>query len=111
MRIFFIYYPRRKDEMVIIGRNWMSNKSKKQIGTKHNSLRVILEELCKEKEEGLKGFECEINTEPGKRVVDGQYRISQGQEQGEQMEDSRLLKKGYITESKYTWLNNVKPDF
>ncbi|KAF9761417.1 hypothetical protein NGRA_2664 [Nosema granulosis] len=54
---------KRCDEIVILGRTWMSNKPR---GYKSFSLRSAPDELCKVKEEGIKGFECEINTKPAK---------------------------------------------
>ncbi|KAF9760856.1 Retrovirus-related Pol polyprotein from transposon [Nosema granulosis] len=87
----------------------MSNKSTTRVVQENFSRREVLKDLCEDKEDGLKDFECEIKTEIGRKVVDVRYKLAQAYEENVHKEIKRLLDKKYIRESKYTWLNNVRP--
>lgn len=81
----------------------------KKIGESKNT-QSALNSLFAEKIYGYNGDEkCEIRTKKGYRVVDVPYKIPQAMEIKVEEEIERLLKKGYIKESKSSWLNNVRP--
>jgi hypothetical protein len=50
----------------------------------------------------------EIRTSGDKKVVDKAYVLPQAMEEKVDAEVQRLLQKGYIRESKSTWLKNVR---
>lgn len=56
-----------------------------------------------------KQFQCEINTTPGKSVVEKVYNLPKMMEEGVEIAINELIDKGYIRRSKSTWLNNIRP--
>ncbi|KAF9744816.1 Transposon Ty3-G Gag-Pol polyprotein, partial [Nosema granulosis] len=107
--IFYIL-PKREDYTVILGRDWIKNnkvvESSKIISATSEE---ALERLNQTKEMGYTGIVCEIKTKPGFKIVEVPYRISQAMEIKVDKEIERLLKKGYVRESRSSWLNNVRP--
>jgi hypothetical protein len=104
----FYILPKRDDELVILGKNWLIKNAKKHKPEAEESLEMLIEELCTPKR-SIEDYVCRINTIPGKIVVMKPYKIEQALESKVDAEVARLLKKGYITHSTSSWLNKVKP--
>ncbi|KAF9760950.1 Transposon Ty3-G Gag-Pol polyprotein [Nosema granulosis] len=99
----------RENFVVILGRGWIKNKNMDHRSHISLTTEEALTRLSMAKREGHEGLTCEINTKPGFRVVDVPYRIPQSLETKIYEEIARLLSKGYIRESRSSWLNNVRP--
>ena len=69
----------------------------------------LLDRLNKQKNGPVSGVECCIDTEPGKKVMAKYYTLPQALEERVLKEIESLKSKGYITESKSSWLNNMVP--
>ncbi|KAF9746905.1 Transposon Tf2-11 polyprotein, partial [Nosema granulosis] len=105
----FYVLPKRNDNIMILGRNWIENRHKTKERRFSKTVNEALIWLTQEKPEGYRGMACEIKTKFGYKVVEVPYRIPQTVESKVLEEVNRLLNKGYIRESKSSWLNNVRP--
>lgn len=65
----------RKDNTVLLGRQWITNKRTKIINDNTKTLEQVLDALSQEKNNGIKEFECELRTADGKKVVGNPYAL------------------------------------
>lgn len=54
-------------------------------------------------------YECEINTNPGERVVERIYSLPKKLQAGIDKAMKNLIEKKYIQKSQSTWVNNIRP--
>lgn len=108
----FDILPNRKDEFIIIGRQFMVNLTKDNsvnTATGENEIEELLEKLCNRQVTEEIDYKCHIPTRPGDVATGGTYFISYAEEKQINEEISRLLKLGYIRPSTSMWLNKLKP--
>jgi hypothetical protein len=105
----FYILPKRNDELIILGTQWIGKTNKKIMKTSDSEdIDCLIDKLC-ERGRSVQGYTCRIETTPGKIVVDKPFKIEQAIEGKVEEEVERLLKFGYIAHSTSTWLNRVKP--